>query len=57
MIFARHKPIVNMAGGPSLIENEEDRKESEQRINDPLLVKHFSMYMMMESKKNGIYDC
>ena len=51
MIFARHKPIVNKAGDPSLIENEEDRKESEQRINDPLLVKHFSMYMMMESKK------
>ena len=51
MIFARHKPLINMAGDPSLIENEEDRKESEQRINDPLLVKHFSMYMMMESKK------
>ena len=51
MIFAKHKPVVNMAGEPSLIENEEDRKESEQRIYDPLLVKYFSMYMMIESKK------
>lgn len=51
MIFARHKPIVNMAGEPSLIEDEEDRKESEQRNKDPLLVKYFSMYMMLESKK------
>ena len=51
MIFAKHKPVVNMAGDPSVIENEEDRQESEQRQNDPLLVKYFSMYMMMESKK------
>jgi alpha-beta hydrolase superfamily lysophospholipase len=50
-LFDKHKPIVNMAGDPSLIENEEDRKESELRINDPLLVKYFSMYMMMESRK------
>jgi len=49
--FQRHKPVVNMAGDPSLIENEEDRRESESRINDSLLVKFFSMYMMMESKK------
>ena len=34
-----------------MIENEEDRKESESRINDPLLVKYFSMNMMTESKK------
>jgi esterase/lipase len=40
-----------MAGDPAKIENEEDRKESEQRINDSLLVKYFSMYMMNESKK------
>lgn len=50
-ILAKHKPVVNMAGDPSKIENEEDRKESEKRINDPLLVKYFSMYMMTESKK------
>lgn len=51
MIFAKHKPIVNMAGNPALIVNEEDRKESEQRVNDSLLVKYFSMYVMLESKK------
>ncbi|HRZ78638.1 MAG TPA: alpha/beta fold hydrolase [bacterium] len=50
-VFQKHKPVVNMAGDPSLIENEEDRKESESRINDPLLVKYFSMYMMLESGK------
>jgi alpha-beta hydrolase superfamily lysophospholipase len=50
-IFARHTPIVNMAGDPAKIENEEDKKESGLRINDPLLVKYFSMYMMTESKK------
>jgi len=50
-LFAKHKPIVNMAGDPTQIENVEDRKESEQRINDPLLVKYFSMYMMVESRK------
>jgi alpha-beta hydrolase superfamily lysophospholipase len=51
LIFDKHKPIVNMAGDPSLIENEEDRKESEQRIHDTLIVKYFSMFMMVESKK------
>jgi pimeloyl-ACP methyl ester carboxylesterase len=50
-LFAQHTPIVNMAGDPAKIENEEDRKESESRINDSLLVKYFSMYMMTESKK------
>lgn len=50
-LFKKHEPIVNMAGDPAIIENEEDRKESEQRINDPLLVKYFSMFMMAESKK------
>jgi alpha-beta hydrolase superfamily lysophospholipase len=50
-IFAPHLPIVNMAGDPSLIENENDRRESELRNNDPLLVKYFSMYYMFESKK------
>ncbi len=50
-VFRKHKPIVNMAGDPSSIENEEDRKESEERINDPLLVRYFSLYLMNESKK------
>ncbi len=50
-LFERHKPIVNMAGDPAIIENEEDRKESESRSNDPLLVKYFSMYMMLEARK------
>lgn len=50
-LFAKHTPIVNMAGDPSEIENEDDRIESEKRNNDPLLVKYFSMYTMMESKK------
>ena len=49
--FARHKPVVNMAGEPSHIASEEDRKESEQRISDPILVKTFSMHMMLGSKK------
>jgi len=49
-IFAPHVPVVNMAGDPSIIENDADRKESEARINDPLLVKYFSMSCMAESK-------
>jgi len=57
-IFARHKPIVNMAGNPDLTENEEDRKEAERRANDPLLVKYFSLYMMLQSQKvmNNMID-
>ena len=57
-LFEKHKPIVNMAGDPTKIKNEEDKKESELRINDPLLVKYFSMYMMMESRKimNSMID-
>jgi alpha-beta hydrolase superfamily lysophospholipase len=51
MIFNKHEPIVNMAGDPSKIENEQDRMESETRANDPLLVKYFSMYYMAESGK------
>jgi alpha-beta hydrolase superfamily lysophospholipase len=50
-IFAPHVPIVNMAGDPSIIENEADRRESEVRSNDSLLVKYFSMSYMTESKK------
>ena len=50
-IFAPRVPVVNMAGDPSVIENEADRKESELRSNDPLLVKYFSMRSMTESKK------
>lgn len=57
-LFDKHYPIVNMAGNPAIIENEEDRKESELRIKDQLLVKYFSMYMMLESKKimNSMVD-
>ena len=33
-IFAPHVPVVNMAGDPSAIENEADRRESEDRNND-----------------------
>jgi len=50
-IFAPHVPVVNMAGDPSIMENEADRSESEIRINDPLLVKYFSMRYMSQSKK------
>lgn len=50
-LFDKHEPIVNLAGDPTRIENEADRKESELRVNDPLLVKYFSLYMMTESKK------
>jgi alpha-beta hydrolase superfamily lysophospholipase len=50
-IFSPHVPIVNMAGDPSIIENKADRRESELRNDDPLLVKYFSMYYMFESKK------
>lgn len=57
-IFDKHKPIVNMAGDPAKIENEADRKESESRVNDPLLVKYFSLYVMTESRKlmNSMID-
>lgn len=51
MIFAKHKPIVNMAGNPGEIEDTSDRQESEQRLNDTLLVKYFSMYYMNETRK------
>jgi len=50
-IFASQVPLVNMSGDPSIIENDSDRKESELRINDSLLVKYFSMHYMTESKK------
>ena len=46
-VFAPHAPVVNMAGDPSLIEDESDRFESEQRNNDSLLVKYFSMRCMV----------
>jgi alpha-beta hydrolase superfamily lysophospholipase len=50
-LLARHTPIVNMAGDPGSIRREEERKEAEARGKDPLLVKYFSLYYMMESKK------
>jgi alpha-beta hydrolase superfamily lysophospholipase len=51
MVFAPHTPIVNMGGDPSLIINIEEREEAIQRINDPLIVRYISMYMMNESRK------
>ena len=51
LVFRPNASIVNMAGNPAIIENEADRKEAEARNNDPLLVKYFSMHMMLESKK------
>jgi alpha-beta hydrolase superfamily lysophospholipase len=59
-LLDKHKPVVNMAGDPARIINEEDRKESEARSADPLLVSYFSMYMMIESRKllnSMIYFC
>ncbi len=50
-LFARHKPIVNMAGNPSKIENKEDRSDAENKVNDTLLVKYFSMHYMSEVRK------
>jgi alpha-beta hydrolase superfamily lysophospholipase len=50
-IFAPHVPVVNMTGDPSAIENESDKRESEARSNDSLLVKYFSMHYMSESRK------
>jgi len=50
-VFARHKPVVNMAGDPSKIEDPEDRADAESRIGDPLLVSHFSLFYMMQSRK------
>ncbi|MDP2885505.1 MAG: alpha/beta fold hydrolase [Ignavibacteria bacterium] len=43
-LFAPHTPIVNMAGDPALIENDDERREAELRNQDSLLVKYFSMY-------------
>jgi alpha-beta hydrolase superfamily lysophospholipase len=43
--------VVNLSGDQSNIENEADRRESEARNNDPLLVKYFSMRYMLESNK------
>lgn len=50
-MFAPHKPVVNMAGDPALIQDEDDRKEAESRANDPLLVRYFSLYYMNQSRK------
>jgi alpha-beta hydrolase superfamily lysophospholipase len=50
-IFAKHKPIVNMAGDPSKIENQEDRNDSEKKLKDTLLVRYFSMYYMSKTRK------
>jgi len=49
--FAPHKPIVNMAGNPALIQDEAERTEAVARGNDPLLVKYFSLYYMNKSRQ------
>lgn len=50
-VFAPHKPIVNMAGNPALIQDEDGRMEAAARGRDPLLVKYFSLYYMNQSRK------
>ena len=50
-IFAPRVPIVNMAGDSSIIKDENDKRESELRMNDPLIVKYFSMRYMFAAKK------
>jgi alpha-beta hydrolase superfamily lysophospholipase len=50
-VFAPHAPIVNMAGDPALVKNPDEKRETEERQNDPLLVRYFSLYCMMESRK------
>jgi alpha-beta hydrolase superfamily lysophospholipase len=50
-VFAPHVTVVNMSGDPSVIIDEADRRESEARSNDSLLVKYFSLHYMYESKK------
>jgi alpha-beta hydrolase superfamily lysophospholipase len=50
-LFAKHKPIVNMAGNPTKIENDEDRSDAEEKVNDTLLVNYFSMHYMNEVRK------
>ena len=49
--FARHAPVVDMAGDPGKMENEADRAEAEAKRNDPMLVSRFSMNYMMQSAK------
>ena len=51
MLFAPHKPIIDMGGDPSVIENEDDRMEAEERQGDPMLVRHFSLYCMLQARK------
>jgi alpha-beta hydrolase superfamily lysophospholipase len=51
MIFAPHTPVVNMAGDPELIKNEEEKIEALERNSDPLLTRYHSMYCMLGAKK------
>ena len=50
-IFAPHVPVVDMGGNPEQIENAEERAEAEARRSDPLIIKYFSLSMMMRSSK------
>lgn len=49
-IFARHKPVVDMAGDPEKMQNADDRQEARDRANDPLIVRYFSMYYLTKSR-------
>ena len=48
-LFAPHSLAVNMAGDPEKIVNPAEKAEAAARAEDPLLVRYFSLYMMMES--------
>ncbi|MBK9759940.1 MAG: alpha/beta fold hydrolase [Flavobacteriales bacterium] len=50
-LFARHTPVVDMGGDPSRIANEEDRREAEEKRNDPLLVNILSLHSMLEVQR------
>lgn len=50
-VFFPHKPVVNMAGNPALIEDEAERTDAAARGRDPLLVRYFSLYYMNKSRQ------
>lgn len=58
--FARHRPIVDMAGDPSRIANEQDRREAEEKRKDPMLVNILSLHTMLEVNRllgHMLVDC
>ena len=50
-VFAPHRPVVNMAGNPALIQDKAERAEAAARGRDPLLVKYFSLYYMNKARE------